>query len=180
MPNGHFGLLRTDKARLSGTAWRLPSIPALERPAAESHWGSLIERRSIHAVMTICDFSNILVFMGDELRQFKSEIFQGLANPTRIAIVELLRDGELSAGQLIEKLGIEQANASQHLAVLRAKQIVVKRKVGNQVYYSIRDHALIEILDILRRYFYSQLSTTVSLLREAAREEPKSRTGTQR
>ncbi|MCC6389018.1 MAG: winged helix-turn-helix transcriptional regulator [Bryobacterales bacterium] len=118
--------------------------------------------------------------MGDELRQFKSEIFQGLAHPTRIAIVELLRDGELSAGQLIEKLGIEQANASQHLAVLRAKQIVVKRKVGNQVYYSIRDRALIEILDILRRYFYSQLSSTVSLLREAAREEPKSRTGTQR
>ena len=68
-------------------------------------------------------------------------------------MVELLRDGELSAGQLIEKLGIEQANASQHLAVLRAKQIVVSRKAGNQVYYSIRDRALIEVLDILRRYF---------------------------
>jgi DNA-binding transcriptional ArsR family regulator len=53
--------------------------------------------------------------MSDALRQFKSEIFQGLANPTRIAMVELLRDGELSAGKLIEKLGIEQANASQHL-----------------------------------------------------------------
>ena len=91
--------------------------------------------------------------MNDALRQFKSEIFQGLAHPTRIAIVELLRDGELSAGKLIEKLGIEQANASQHLAVLRAKQIVVNRKVGNQVYYSIRDHALIEVLEILRRYF---------------------------
>ncbi|MCZ2147611.1 MAG: metalloregulator ArsR/SmtB family transcription factor [Bryobacterales bacterium] len=118
--------------------------------------------------------------MGNELRQFKSEIFQGLAHPTRIAIVELLREGELSAGQLIAKLGIEQANASQHLAVLRARQIVVKRKAGNQVYYSIRDHALIEILDILRRYFYSQLSTAVGLLREAAREESKSRNGAQR
>ena len=52
--------------------------------------------------------------MADALRQFKSEIFQGLANPTRIAIVELLRDGEQSAGKLIKKLGIEQANASQH------------------------------------------------------------------
>jgi DNA-binding transcriptional ArsR family regulator len=114
--------------------------------------------------------------MDDALRQFKSEIFQGLAHPTRIAIVELLRDGELSAGKLIEKLGIEQANASQHLAVLRAKQIVVSRKVGNQVYYSIRDRALIEVLEILRRYFYSQLSTTVDMLKQAAREEPKSRT----
>src|SRR3954464_13755373 len=104
--------------------------------------------------------------MADALRQFKSQIFQGLAHPTRIAIVELLRDGELSAGKLIQKLGIEQANASQHLAVLRVKQIVASRKVGNQVFYSIRDNALIEVLDILRRYFYSQLSSTVSMMKE--------------
>jgi DNA-binding transcriptional ArsR family regulator len=118
--------------------------------------------------------------MSDALRQFKSDIFQGLANPTRIAIVELLREGELSAGKLIEKLDIEQANASQHLAVLRARQIVVSRKAGNQVYYSIRDHALIEVLDILRRYFYAQLNSTVNMLKKAAREESKSRTGTRR
>jgi DNA-binding transcriptional ArsR family regulator len=118
--------------------------------------------------------------MSDALRQFKSEIFQGLAHPTRIAIVEFLRQGELSAGTLIEKLRIEQANASQHLAVLRAKQIVVSRKVGNQVYYSIRDRALIEVLDILRRYFYAQLDNTVNLLREVASEQPKSRVRTHR
>ena len=120
------------------------------------------------------------IYMDDALRQFKSQIFQGLANPTRIAIVELLRDGELSAGQLIEKLRVEQANASQHLAVLRAKQIVVSRKVGNQVYYSIRDRALIEVLEILRRYFYAQLSTTASLLKQAARETQKPRSGSHR
>ncbi len=118
--------------------------------------------------------------MNDALRQFKSEIFQGLAHPTRIAIVELLREGELSAGSLIEKLRIEQANASQHLAVLRSKQIVASRKVGNQVYYSIRDRALIEVLDILRRYFYAQLNSTVSMMKQAAREEPKSRLGGRR
>ncbi len=118
--------------------------------------------------------------MRDALRQFKSEIFQGLANPTRIAIVELLRAGELSAGTLIEKLGIEQANASQHLAVLRAKRIVISRKVGNQVYYSIRDRALIQVLDILREYFYAQLSSTVDMLKEAAGEKPKSRLSTHR
>jgi DNA-binding transcriptional ArsR family regulator len=111
--------------------------------------------------------------MGDALRQFKSEIFQALANPTRIAIVEALRDGEMSAGKLIETLGIEQANASQHLAVLRAKMVVVSRKAGNQVFYSIRDHALIEVLDILRRYFYAQLSNTVNMLEEVSQAGPK-------
>jgi ArsR family transcriptional regulator len=118
--------------------------------------------------------------MDGALRQFKSEIFQGLANPTRIAIVELLRDGELSAGQLIERLDIEQANASQHLAVLRAKHIVVSRKVGAQVYYSIRDRALIEVLEILRRYFYAQLGATVNLLKQASKETPKPRAGSHR
>ncbi len=63
------------------------------------------------------------------LRRFKADIFQALAHPTRIAILELLRDGELSAGALIEKLDLEQANVSQHLAVLRAKQLVSTRKV---------------------------------------------------
>lgn len=102
--------------------------------------------------------------MNSDLRGFKAEIFQCLAHTTRIAIVETLRDGELSAGQLIEKLELEQANASQHLAILRARMIVVSRKAGNQVFYSLRDPALIEVLDILRRYFFSQLSGTVTVL----------------
>lgn len=113
--------------------------------------------------------------MSDALRKFKSDIFQGLAHPTRIAIVELLRERQLPAGKLIERLHIEQANASQHLAVLRAKQIVVGRKVGNQVIYSIRDRVLIDVLDILRRYFYAQLSSTATMLQELASEKSKSR-----
>lgn len=109
--------------------------------------------------------------MTQELRRFKAEIFQALAHPTRIAIVELLRNGEMSAGQLIEQLGLEQANASQHFTVLRGKQIVVNRKEGNQVFYSLRDPVLIEVLDILKRYFYSQLSQNMSMLKEMRMEK---------
>ncbi len=108
--------------------------------------------------------SNILYLVNRELRRFKAEIFQALGHPTRIAIVEALRNGEMSAGQLIEQLRLEQANASQHLAVLRAKQVVVNRKEGNQVFYSLRDPVLIKVLDILKRYFYSHLSQTMSML----------------
>jgi len=109
--------------------------------------------------------------MTQELRRFKAEIFQALAHPTRIAIVELLRNGEMSSGQLIEQLGLEQANASQHFAVLRGKQIVANRKEGNQVFYSLRDPVLIEVLDILKRYFYSQLSHNMSMLKEMRMEK---------
>ncbi len=109
--------------------------------------------------------------MSQELRQFKAEIFQALAHPTRIAIVEALRDGEISAGQIIARLKLEQANASQHFAVLRGKQIVAARKEGNQVFYSLRDPVLIEVLDILKRYFYSHLSQTMSMLKEIRTEK---------
>ncbi len=110
--------------------------------------------------------SNILLIMKDLLRGLKAEIFQALAHPTRIAIVEALRHGEMTAGGLIDKLDLEQANASQHLSVLRAKRVVVNRKVGNQVFYSLRDPVLIEILDILRRYLSSQLADTMNMLQE--------------
>jgi ArsR family transcriptional regulator len=109
------------------------------------------------------------VISADALRQFKAEFFQALAHPTRIAIVEQLRDGELSAGVLIERLGIEQANASQHLAVLRAKNILINRKAGNQVFYSVRDPLIIEVLDVMRRYFLVHMNEVVATLKAIGR-----------
>jgi len=104
--------------------------------------------------------------MPDALRQFKASIFQALGHPTRIAMIEVLRDGELPAGVIIERLGIEQANASQHLSILRLKQIVTSRKEGNQVFYSVRDPLIIEVLDIMRRYFQAHVEEAMSLLQQ--------------
>jgi DNA-binding transcriptional ArsR family regulator len=104
--------------------------------------------------------------MQDALRRFKADIFQALAHPTRIAIIELLANGELSAGELIAELGMEQANISQHLAVLRAKQLVVNRKVGNQVFYAVRDPIIIKVLALMRRYFQKNLKSALQLLNE--------------
>jgi DNA-binding transcriptional ArsR family regulator len=106
----------------------------------------------------------------DSLRRFTA-VFQALAHPTRIAIVQVLRDGEMPAGSLIDQLELEQANASQHRAVLRAKRIVVNRKVGNQVFYSLRDPVLLDVLDILRRYYSSQRTDTMHMLEEIGPEE---------
>jgi DNA-binding transcriptional ArsR family regulator len=104
--------------------------------------------------------------MQDSLRRFKADIFHALAHPTRIAILELLSPGELSAGTLIAKLGMEQANVSQHLAVLRAKQLVSNRKVGNQVFYSVRDPIIIEVLNLMRTYFHAHLTEALGMLDE--------------
>jgi ArsR family transcriptional regulator len=111
----------------------------------------------------------------DALRRFKADIFQALAHPTRIAIVEILRNGEFSAGKLVGLLELEQANASQHLSVLRAKQVVVSRKEGNQVFYSLRDPALIEVLDCLRRYFQRHIAGAKATLNEISKLEVRKR-----
>jgi DNA-binding transcriptional ArsR family regulator len=100
------------------------------------------------------------------LRSFKASIFQALAHSSRIAIIEVLKDGELPAGAIQERIGVEQANLSQHLAVLRSRQIIVNRKEGNQVFYSLRDPMLLEVLDILRRYFQANLSQAIAMLEE--------------
>jgi DNA-binding transcriptional ArsR family regulator len=119
------------------------------------------------AYILVLEYTNIVQSL---LRSYKANIFQALSHPTRIAILEGLRDGELSAGAIQERLGIEQANLSQHLAILRSRQIVVNRKDGNQVFYSLRNPVLLEVLDIMRRYFQGNLAEAVQMLGEIEAE----------
>src|SRR3974390_3057543 len=109
--------------------------------------------------------------MPDSLRQFKAEIFQALAHPTRISILDLLREGELTVGKFVERLELEQANLSQHLAVLRSRQIVQTSRSGNQVFYSVRHPLIWKMLDLMRRYFQKQVAESVGVLEQAEKEE---------
>jgi len=100
------------------------------------------------------------------LREYKASIFQALAHPTRIAILEVVREGEISPRGIQARLGIEQANLSQHLAILRSRQIVSSRKEGNQVFYSLRTEVLGKVLDLMREYFEEHLNEAVAMLSE--------------
>ena len=104
--------------------------------------------------------------MQETLRSYKASIFRALSHPTRIAILEVLRERELSTRAIQEKLGVEQANLSQHLAILRSHRIVANRNDGNQVFYSIRNPLLVEVLDIMRRYFQANLADAIQMLEE--------------
>ena len=92
-----------------------------------------------------------------ELRKFKAELFKALAHPSRIHIIDLLRDGEHSVGELSEILQSEGSNVSQQLSTLRAKNIVKTRKEANLVYYSIQDPTIFKMLDIARKTFDNHL-----------------------
>jgi len=114
--------------------------------------------------------------MPESLRRFKADIFQALANPTRIAIVELLRDEkEVPVSTIYERLGLEQANVSQHLAILRSKQIVTGRKKGNQVFYSLRDPIIGRVLNLMQQYFQSHMNDTLEAFRNMETDEKPSK-----
>lgn len=105
----------------------------------------------------------------EALRKFKAEIFKVLAHPTRIHIIETLRDGELSVGAILEHVKVEPTNLSQHLSVLRLKHLVMTRKNGNQVLYSLRDPLLSEALDAMRKYFLRHFEDSIEILQQMER-----------
>ncbi len=95
--------------------------------------------------------------MPQQLADFKAEFFKALAHPVRIQILDCLRDGEKGVNELSDLLKIEQANVSQQLAVMRVRNIVVGRKSGSNVYYSVSDKALFKLLDVAKSIFNNHL-----------------------
>jgi DNA-binding transcriptional ArsR family regulator len=100
------------------------------------------------------------------LHQVKAEFFKTLAHPARIRVLEVLRDGELSVGQLVPLVGIEASHLSQQLAVLRRGNFVQTRREGSTVFYSVADSAVYELLDVARRILTSSLLYSRELLAE--------------
>ena len=99
-----------------------------------------------------------------DLGRFKAEFFKALAHPLRIAILDALRKGELGVNELCSQLKAEQSNLSQQLGVLRNRNIVVGRKEGLNVYYSVRDTTIFRLLDVAKQIFNNQLIDVKQLL----------------
>ena len=118
--------------------------------------------------------------MPEAMRRFKAGVFQALAHPTRVALVEQLRLGETSVGQLCEKLGLEQANVSQHLGVLRSRHLVETRKEGNQIFYRLRDPLIGDVLESLRQFYLAHMHEALADFKEEERRVARERRQAQR
>src|SRR5215208_648438 len=104
--------------------------------------------------------------MRQQLSEFKADFFKALAHPLRISILDALRDGELTVNEISQRFDVEQANASQQLAVLRNRNIVVTRKEGANVYYSVSDKSIFKLLDAAKEIFNHHLVGVRSMLEE--------------
>jgi ArsR family transcriptional regulator len=78
-----------------------------------------------------------------------AEMCKTISNPRRQAILDTIRDSEMTVTELVEKTGVSQANLSQHLAILRSKGVVKTRREGNNIYYSLSNIKIIQAYDLI-------------------------------
>lgn len=87
--------------------------------------------------------------MDKEFFYLHSELCKTLANPKRQEIMDSLRAGEMSVNKLVKATGIAQANLSQHLAIMRARGVLISRRDGANVYYAISNPKIYQAFDLL-------------------------------
>ena len=92
-----------------------------------------------------------------ELYRLKAELCKTFADPNRLIIIEELRSGEKSVGDLVRILEIRQAAVSRHLAVLRERGVVQSRREGNSIFYSLTDAKIGEACDLVHKILLNQV-----------------------
>ena len=105
------------------------------------------------------------------IHRVKAEFFRTLGHPVRVRILELLREGERSVGDLQSELEIDSSSTSQHLASLRRQGLLEGRKEGTNVFYGVKDETTFELLEVARRILTSHYEDARALLVELDRPE---------
>jgi len=96
-----------------------------------------------------------------------AEVCKTLANPKRLEIIYALKEGELSVGELVKRLGISKANVSQHLAVLRQRRVVTARREGVNIYYRISNPKIVKACALMREVLVEQLTEEGKAVKKA-------------
>jgi DNA-binding transcriptional ArsR family regulator len=103
----------------------------------------------------------------NEIYELHARLCKALADPKRLLIINVLRDGPKSVSELTGELDLSQSNVSQHLAVLRERGVVQATREGNSVFYSLRDPRIVRAIDLLREVMAAQLAARSDLRRAA-------------
>jgi len=97
--------------------------------------------------------------------ELQAELCKTLANPKRLEILSALKDGEKRVTDLVAIIGISKANVSQHLAFMRHKGIVMTRKEGVYIFYSLTSQKIIKACSIMREVLTEQMERNGKILR---------------
>src|SRR3989338_4085718 len=102
----------------------------------------------------------------NQLYEIHAEICKVFSSPTRLEILNLLRDKEMSVTELIKKTELSQANISQHLSIMKSKGIVTSNRRGKNVYYKITNLKIIKAFGIIREVLTEKLKENGRIVKE--------------
>lgn len=94
----------------------------------------------------------------EDIYRMHAQICKALADPKRLLIINDLREGEKTVGDIAASLELPQATVSQHLAILRQRMLVESRRDGVHVYYHIANAKVTQAFDLLREVMTEQLA----------------------
>ena len=101
--------------------------------------------------------------MYKKIYEMHAQICKVFTSPKRLEIINLLRDGEKTVNDLAEQAGVQQANISQHLTVLRQNNVVTTRRDGINVYYTIANPKILQAFDLMREVLLEKLAENEKL-----------------
>ena len=104
--------------------------------------------------------------MKKEIFEMKAEVLQALAHPTRLMILDQLKNGGCCVCKLIPKMGKEQSNISHHLAILRKAGIVECQRKKKEIYYSLNDKSILNALNCLDGFILRSLAEKGNILKK--------------
>jgi len=102
-----------------------------------------------------------------ELIELRAEILKALAQPTRLKIIDFLRDGERCVCEIFPAIAEEQSNTSRHLNLMVSAGVLTRRKDGLKIYYKIKQPEVLQIVDIVTYIVKQEISVRHKLLKSA-------------
>jgi DNA-binding transcriptional ArsR family regulator len=102
--------------------------------------------------------------MEERLLELKAEVLKVLAQPTRLKILELLRNGERCICEIVPAINGEQSNISKHISLMQKCHLITTRKDGVKVMVNVKDPRVFEILDKVSAILKNQMKEQERLL----------------
>jgi DNA-binding transcriptional ArsR family regulator len=102
--------------------------------------------------------------MEERLLELKAEVLKVLAQPTRLKILELLRNGERCICEIVPAINGEQSNISKHISLMQKSHLITTRKDGVKVMVNVKDPGVFEILDKVSAILKNQMKEQERLL----------------
>ncbi len=101
----------------------------------------------------------------EELVAARAEILKAIAQPTRLKIIELLRNGEKCVCEIFPAIDEEQSNTSRHLNIMQNCGILQRRKEGIKILYRLKHPEVLKIIDLISKILKKEVSDKSDLLR---------------